>query len=448
MSSKRPRSPRSLTKAQLIEDIQERLAPRIAELEEENKRLRERLASAETLGPGVSGKQDVQELQRALAEALDQQTATAEILRAISKSPTDYQPVFDTIVRNASGVCRALDSVIFLADGTETVLVAHHGPMRLFEIGRRVPIRADTVNGRTILEARTIHVDDLANAPDFESGQAAARRFGYRTVLGVPLLRDAKAIGMISTRRADVRPFTGAQIKLLETFADQAVIAIENVRLFSELQTSNRELTTALDTQTATSDILRVISQSHTNIQPVFDAILGSAVRLLRAHAGTLTRIAGDHIELAALTGTDAAADAAMNARFPQPIQSDGLSAQAIRDRVPLSIADYETDPRVSEAAPPSAGSGLPKPVVVPMLRQDEPSGLCRSPARTRRFHGRRDRATQNIRRSGRDRDRERAPVQRAAGADGGADALGRASSRRSAKSDRRSALHSISTPY
>src|SRR5439155_13816726 len=120
--------------------------------------------------------------------------------------------------------------------------------------------------------------------------------------LGVPLVRDDRAFGAILIRRTEARPFLDTHIELLKTFADQAVIAIENVRLFTELQTSNRDLTTALDTQTATSDILRVISGSRTDVQPVFDAIVHSAVRLLGGSTGSLTRIAGDRIELAALT--------------------------------------------------------------------------------------------------------------------------------------------------
>src|SRR5258707_5434244 len=118
-------------------------------------------------------------------------------------------------------------------------------------------------------------------------------------MLGVPLMRAAEVVGVIALRRAEVRPFTDTQSALLQTFADQAVIAIENVRLFSELQASNRDLTSALDTQTATSDILRVISQSPTDVQPVFDAIVASAVRLLGAYTGVLTRIAGDLVEIA-----------------------------------------------------------------------------------------------------------------------------------------------------
>jgi two-component system, NtrC family, sensor kinase len=183
-----------------------------------------------------------------------------------------------------------------------------------------------------------------------------------------------------------VRPFPDAQIALLQTFADQAVIAIENVRLFRELEARNRELTTALDTQTATSDILRVISHSQADVQPVFDAIVNSAVRLLRARSGTLSRVAGDQIELAAHTSTDDAGDAATRAAFPQPLTFEGVHAQTIRNRAPLNIADAQTDPRLPEATHTYAQvRGYRSQGAVPMLRHDEAIGAI---AVTRRDPG------------------------------------------------------------
>src|SRR5262249_50002583 len=155
---------------------------------------------------------------------------------------------------------------------------------------------------------------------------------------------------------------------LLKTFADQAVIAIENVRLFTELQTSNRELTTALDTQTATSDILRVISQSQTDVQPVFDAIVASAVRLLGGYSGSLTRVAGDQIELAAFTSIDDAADATIRAAFPRPLKSTEPHGQAIRDRAPINIADAQTDRRTSEVTHVVRARDFRSVVAVPLL--------------------------------------------------------------------------------
>jgi len=163
---------------------------------------------------------------------------------------------------------------------------------------------------------------------------------------------------------------------LLQTFADQAVIAIENVRLFKELQTSNRDLTTALDKQTATSDILRVISRSQTDVQPVFNAIVDSAVRLLGAYSGALTRRAGDQIALVALTSTDDAGNAPLRGSFPRPLHSEGTHARAVRDRAPINIVDYDIDPRVSEASRATARAlGYRSVVAVPLLHRDEAVG-------------------------------------------------------------------------
>src|SRR5262249_49866028 len=203
-----------------------------------------------------------------------------------------------------------------------------------------------------------IHVADVqTEMEEFPEGSAFARELGFRTALSVPLLREGVAIGTIMLRRTEVQPFTDSQIALLQTFADQAVIAIENVRLFKELEARNRDLTRALDRETATSEILRVISSSPTDLQPVFDAILANAVRLLSAYSGVLTRIAGDQIVLAALTSSDDAGDAATRALFPQALQSElskagqwdkmaAGDAHAIRERAPLNIADAHTDPR------------------------------------------------------------------------------------------------------
>src|SRR5262249_14251208 len=158
--------------------------------------------------------------------------------------------------------------------------------------------------------------------------------------LMVPLRRNNTVLGGLAVTRVEPGPFSEDEIALLQTFGDQAVIAIENVRLFTELQEKNKALTESLEQQTATSEILHVISRSQTDVQPVFDAILSSAVRLLGAYAGTLTRRIDDRIELAAFTPTDAAGEAAIKAAFPQPVHFDGPHAQAIRDRAPLNFAD------------------------------------------------------------------------------------------------------------
>ena len=313
---------------------------------------------------------------RELTDSLTQQTATAEILRVISASPTNLQPVLDAVVRSAARFCGADDAELFRLDGDYLAVTAHFGPIPA-PVGRLIPVAQGSVSGRAFAERRAIHVADLqAEAEEFPVTSRIARELGFRASLSVPLLREGTAVGTITLRRAEVDPFTDKQIKLLETFADQAVIAIENVRLFKELEARNRDLAEALDQQTATSEILHVISRSQTDVQPVFDAIVASVVRLMGAYTGMLTRIAGDQIEMAALTGTDAAGAAATRAVFPQSLQSEEPHAQVIRDRVPLNIADAHTDPRVNEAHRAVARArGNRSWAIVPLLRHEEAVG-------------------------------------------------------------------------
>ena len=290
--------------------------------------------------------QKVEDRTRELTEALEHQTATAEILRVISSSPTDIQPVLDTVAERAARLCEAVDAVILRVEGEFMRTVAHHGPIYAPE-GDLMPsvapsalvatpftggssaqaINRDWASGRAVVDRRTIHVTDLAAAAEeFPVGSAYAREFGHRTTLVTPLMREGVPLGALMVRRGEVRPFSEKQVKLLETFAAQAVIAIENVRLFQELERRNRELSEALEQQTATGEILRVISSSPTDIQPTFDAIAASAVRLCEANEGQVFRFDGRLIHMMAYHGGGSARGRGARAGLPDARRAGGPS--------------------------------------------------------------------------------------------------------------------------
>src|SRR5262245_9349451 len=213
----------------------------------------------------IGGDQSLEELRRELAEAREQQAATAGILAAMSSSPTDPYRVFADIAAGAARLCDAQNSAVLqLADGTLRLL-ARYGPLpTVRSVGKSgFPFNRGVVAARAIIDKTTIHVADLlVETKEYPESSELARRVGHRTVVAVPLMRAGEAIGAIVIRRAQVRPFTDRQIELLKIFADQAVIAIENTRLFEEVQTRTRELTQSLEQQTATSEVLGVISSS------------------------------------------------------------------------------------------------------------------------------------------------------------------------------------------
>jgi signal transduction histidine kinase/DNA-binding response OmpR family regulator len=214
-----------------------------------------------------------------LTEALEQQTATSEILQAISSSPTDIQPVLDTVVGSAARFCSASDAEIFHLDGASLKVAAHHGPSP-GSTSRPIPVVRGSVAGRAVLEGRPVHVADLqAEAAEFPVGSALAREFGFRTTLAVPLLQEGTAVGTINLRRTEMDPFTDKQIALLQTFASQAVIAIQNVRLFKELEARTAQLTRSVGELQALGEVSQALS-STLDLETVLSTIVSRASQL------------------------------------------------------------------------------------------------------------------------------------------------------------------------
>ena len=277
--------------------------------------------------------------QRREAEALEQQTATVEILRVISRSPADAQPVFEAIAENATRLCQGLFTAVFRFDGEQLHLVAHHGigAEGLALMRQLFPVRPHrgVAAARAILDRIIVHVPDIEQDPEPDLRRLAGA-VGWRSNISVPMLRDGVAIGAISVARSEPGPFLDRQIALLQTFVEQAVIAIENARLFNETQE-------ALEQQTATAEVLRVIGSSPTDAQPVFEAIVSSARRLLGGFGGAVYRLAGDQLHLAAYISTTPSGDAALRSTFPRPLAVFSPPGEAIRQRAPVVLTDITT---------------------------------------------------------------------------------------------------------
>ena len=313
-----------------------------------------------------------------LSVALEQQTATSEILRVISQSRTDTRPVFDTIVKSVRALCDTAFSGVYLLDGDMIGLAAADGmtpeAAAMFASGYPRRIGPDTVSGRAALECRVVQTPDLGADPQYRD--APGTRVGARTVLAVPLRRDGRAIGSIGVWRSEVKPFTDAQIALLATFADQAVIAIENVRLFTALDQRNRDLTESLEQQTATSEILRVISRSQTDVQPVFDTIARAALELCGANAGNVFTYDGNLVHLMSIVSVDSAYAERLARYFPQPPGRRTAVLRAIDTggvvAIPDVLDDVDYDPQVGAH---SVAGGFRSVLAVPLLREGRAIG-------------------------------------------------------------------------
>ncbi len=292
----------------------------------------------------------VEERTRELTEALEQQTATSEILGVISSSPTDVQPVFEVIVERAVRLCGGRFGRVYRYDGNLIHVVARHGVSAAgAEELQRVfprPATEDTIVGRVITTRQAAYVTDIDRAEGVPLlSRQMIEALGTRSQVTVPMLRAGEPIGAMTIGWAEPDGFGEQQIALLQTFANQAVIAIENVRLFKELEARNSDLTETLEQQTATAEILRVISSSQTDVQPVFETIAENSLRLCDATFSTVFRFDGELVHLEALRNTTPeGADAIRNA-FPMPPSRGGASARCILTRSIVHISDVREDP-------------------------------------------------------------------------------------------------------
>src|SRR5688500_5631448 len=276
-------------------------------------------------------------------EALEQQTAISEVLRVISNSPADVQPVLQAVAERAAKICDAVDAQIFLREGDGMKHVARFGPIPIgAEIGEARPLNRDWVAGRAVLEARPIHIGDLLAVPreEYPVSHELRDRAGHRTLLSMPLMRERKALGAISLRRMEVRPFTEKQIALLQTFADQAAIAIENVRLFNETKE-------ALAQQKASAEVLGAISSSIADTSPVFDKIAEGCQRLFASTLVGINLVGEDGlVRLASYHGPGREQ---FEKLFPIPVNRESGTGRAILEKQVQTSADVETDANMPE---------------------------------------------------------------------------------------------------
>jgi signal transduction histidine kinase/HAMP domain-containing protein len=318
---------------------------------------------------------------RELQEALEQQTATAEILGVISGSPNNLTPVFEAILTSAMRLCEAQTGMLYLVEGEAFAPATYRGASSEFVayVGDRpfVP-GALTGLGRLARDHAPVHIADLTQDAAYAERDplrmAHVELLGARTFLAVPMLKEDTLIGAVVIYRQEVRPFTDKQVALLETFADQAVIAIENVRLFQELQVRNRDLTETLEQQTATAEVLRVISSSPTDLKPVMDAVAENAARLCEASDAQIFRIEGDEIPRVAVYGSMPSDGRNLRQRINRGL----VTGRAVIERRTVHVHDLaaEVDREYPEAKPLQQSTGTRTILATPLLREGVPIGV------------------------------------------------------------------------
>jgi GAF domain-containing protein len=318
------------------------------------------------------------QLRHELDEALQQQAATGEVLSIIRRSPADAQPVFDAIVQSAARLCDAIFSVVYLYDGDRLRIAATQNftPEATSKLQQRQELKRPDrshVGGRAILDRAIVHVHDVLADPEYSRELALAG--GWRAVLAVPLLRDGIPVGALTVGKTETMPFSDRQIQLLNTFADQALIAIENVRLFETEQQRTRQLSESLEQQTATSEVLKVISSSPGEPKPVFEAMLANAMRICEAKFGHLLLYDGEGFHAAHLHDVPQSYREIWEHGPIRTSPNTGL-ARLVRTKQVIHIPDLKTDPAYAERDPLRVATvelaGARTFLGVPMLKESQ----------------------------------------------------------------------------
>jgi class 3 adenylate cyclase/putative methionine-R-sulfoxide reductase with GAF domain len=334
-------------------------------------------ASKSALGAGTE-EPEVAQLVRERDQALEQLSAASEVLKIISSSPGDLRPVFDTLAENAARLCHGFDVYVQLREGNLVRYVAHYGGIIPTSpaVGGTRPLTRDLIIGRAMLESRLIHlVDAQAESEEFPEGSAIARRTGYRAIIAVPLMREGYAIGTIAVRRVEAKLFSDKEVELLTNFAAEAVIAIENARLLNELRQRTADLGESLEQQTATFEVLKVISSSPGELEPVFRAILEKATRICRTKIGILFRFDDGAYAAVATLGVTAAYNEYLNQGPIRPGPGTGLGRLAAGEQT-VHIIDTQAEQVYADREPFRVATaelgGARSLLNVPMLKEGQ----------------------------------------------------------------------------
>jgi two-component system, NtrC family, sensor kinase len=320
--------------------------------------------------------EEVQARTRDLQESLKQQTATADVLKVISRSTFDLHAVLSTLTESAATLCDAEKAFVSKRDGAVFRHAVSFGFSDEFdEYSRQNPMTPgrDTITGRAALERRTIHIPDVLADAEYK-GKGFQSRGQYRTGLGVPLLRESETIGVFGLMRTDVRPFTDKQIELVTTFADQAAIAIQNVKMFDELQERTRDLQESLQQQTSTSDVLKIISRSSIDLETVLDTLVETVTRLCRADQAVMFRLRDDIYEPVATHGVSEQAKAYFTTHPPTPGRGTTAGRVAL-ERRPVHIPDVLQDAEYTYAEVQKV-AGFRTVLGIPLLREETMVGI------------------------------------------------------------------------